>query len=142
MCIRDSRKLRFSLGRVEAKSKPAPPSAEPPAFDWQPQVDAIARTTRLPVLILYAPRVPSVVGGKVVKDDWQAEEFARFQEAAASRGLTVIDVRDELRTSVEAGRWPHGFHNGQFGVGHLNAIGYQIVAQSLVDGVNKAVSKK
>ena len=51
--------------------------------------------------------------------------------------MIVVDARDELRSSVASdGRWPHGFHNGRIGSGHLNQVGNQVLAARLVEGLS------
>ncbi|NND99773.1 MAG: hypothetical protein HKN47_20835 [Pirellulaceae bacterium] len=133
------RTLRFSLGRAKPprKESPAPPPM-PNSIDWEPAVNAIAATAKRPVLLLYAPRHPNIFYGRVITQDPQSSEFERLKRTALAHGLLVEDTREALATSVQSGEWPHGFHNGQIGVGHLNATGYQVVAQALVDAVTQA----
>jgi hypothetical protein len=50
--------------------------------------------------------------------------------------LIVIDTREQLRRSAQQGRWPHGFHNGYIGQGHLNAVGNSLVAAHLIRSIS------
>lgn len=124
------RRLRFSLGPVAEPR--AAETSPPPAFDWRAIMESIRRQTDKPVIILYAPPVPRVIGHRVIttapfRDQWET------MEAEAERvGITVIDLRRGLLESAEAGMFPHGYHNGRIGAGHLNADGYRVIAGALV----------
>lgn len=125
------RTLRFSLGPVSAPGHP-PPSDFEHHFDWSASFRAIATATNRPVLILYAPRVPQIMDGKVEFDDPEADEFVAMRESARSAGFFVADASESLRKSARLRAWPHGFHNGRIGSGHLNEIGNRIVASYLI----------
>ena len=109
--------------------------------DWEPCVKAIAESTNRPTFLIYAPVLPSIVDGYPVSIDTNAIEFERLKRSALERGVGVVDLRDDFLKSVSQGRWPHGFHNGQFGVGHLNVAGNQIVANAIVNAVKKEFTK-
>jgi len=131
------RRLRFGVGPIGQTSVVAAASAAP--IDWLPSLRAIAESTDRPLVLLYAPKVPHIVDGQVVRTDPDADAFAEMKSAAESIGMTVIDARPALRQSAESGHWPHGFHNGQIGAGHLNPRGYAVIASLLVDAVEQAV---
>ena len=73
-------------------------------------------------------------------DDPSEEDFAAMREVAGRAPLRVVDARPELRRAALGGRWPHGFHNGQIGSGHLNAVGNHIVASHLVAAAEESVT--
>lgn len=101
---------------------------------WLNALAAIRNATELPVVLLYAPLAPHVIDGKIRWQDPTADQFLLLKSAAESLGMSVVDARDELRNSVTAGgRWPHGFHNGHIGSGHLNQVGNQILAAKLIE---------
>ena len=101
---------------------------------WLNALAAIRNATELPVVLLYAPLAPHVIDGKIRWQDPTADQFLLLKSAAESLGMSVVDARDELRNSVIAGgRWPHGFHNGHIGSGHLNQVGNQILAAKLIE---------
>ena len=66
----------------------------------------------------------------------------RVKAAANEVGVQVIDVRRELREAAIAGNWPHGFHNGVIGSGHLNAAGNKIAASGLVNATRAAIEQE
>ena len=141
------RRLRFAVGPVSdvsyprAKNSPTESSensGDSPSRDdfakWSRALTVIRNATQLPVVLLYAPLSPQIVDGKVNWQDPTADQFLLLQQAATELGVSVVDARDELRDSVESdGRWPHGFHNGRIGAGHLNRTGNQVLAARLVE---------
>jgi hypothetical protein len=124
------RRLRFSVGPVLPVVFRA---VDPPkSTDWDRVLQSIQQATDQPVIIFYAPQLPSVVGNRVVAVDGDQESFARLQLGASSDQFRVVDLRARLRNSAEQGNWAHGFHNGRIGSGHLNRCGNQIVADAIV----------
>ena len=104
---------------------------------WLNALTAIRNATELPVVLLYAPLAPQIVDGKVHWQDPTADQFLLLQQAAKKLGMSVVDARDELRDTVSSdGRWPHGFHNGRIGSGHLNQVGNQVLAATLVEALS------
>ncbi len=144
------RRLRFTVGPVnnassalvtnrqaeKSKQSGAPLSRDDSAL-WLNALTAIRNATELPVVLLYAPLSPQIVDGKIRWQDPTADQFLLLQEAAKELGVSMVDARDELRDSVASdGRWPHGFHNGRIGSGHLNQVGNQVLAARLVEGLS------
>jgi hypothetical protein len=141
------RRLRFSIGPVaadgvDAAQVTAQVGPQPPAgVDWTEPVDKLRQASQLPILVLYAPVSPQIVGGNVIDHDPHDLEFRALRVAAERAGLHVADTRNALRRSARDGQWPHGFDNGQIGAGHLNAIGNQIVATELVAAAEQAAEQ-
>ena len=133
------RKLRFSIGPVESPSIDAGPSEVAPESEvdrgakWRSPLAAIRSATERPITLLYAPLVPQIVSGDVRWTDPEDADYQAVREQALQLGLKMVDARSSMRQSAEAGRWPHGFHNGQIGVGHLNRFGNQRLASEVVD---------
>ena len=126
------RKLRFGLGRVSTQTDAPTVEIAKPEMVLEDVMSAFTNATKRPVLVLYAPQLPSIIGGKVITADVNDQGFQKFNEITQGSSINVIDLRDGLVESANNGRWPHGFHNGQFGVGHLNRTGYRIIAQRVV----------
>ena len=132
------RRLRFSIGPVPG----APGGSELDSTSrqpWRPALDAIAAATERPVIILYAPIVPQIVQGKLITSDPQGDDFEAVRYAAEQAGVRIVDLRERFRSSMQHDRWPHGFHNGQIGSGHLNSVGNAIVAEALSDATSDVV---
>ena len=98
---------------------------------WAPKLQQVREATSLPIVIAYAPMSPSITDGVVCWSDPHAEQFRQISMVAARIGIEIVDTSFSLKASAQAGQWPHGFHNGQIGSGHLNAIGYQVIAKEL-----------
>lgn len=130
------RRLRFGIGPIAETPVAVESAAE--AIDWLPPLRALRDSTDRPIVLLYAPKVPQIVEGRIVRTDPDSESFAVMQSKAESIGIVVVDARTELQQSAESGHWPHGFHNGQIGAGHLNPRGYAVIASLLVDAVEQA----
>ena len=94
----------------------------------------IRNATDLPVVLLYAPLAPHIVAGEIQWKDPTAGQFLLLKAAAGELGISLLDARAELRDSVESnGQWPHGFHHGRIGSGHLNEVGNRILADKLIE---------
>lgn len=137
------RRLRFGLGPVHQEPAVASGIRSRNAAEltgvgepsltavWTRAVTAVANQAEAPVVLMYAPVLPRIVAGKVVWDDVDDDEVQILFSVAEAAGMTVVDVRAEFRQSATAGAWTHGYHNGQFGAGHLNETGNAIVARRL-----------
>ncbi|MGI9472201.1 MAG: hypothetical protein ACR2NZ_11740 [Rubripirellula sp.] len=142
------RQLRFGLGPVaseqamptgvssELAAAPGLKSETESVVNWHTPLSAIRAASELPITLLYAPLAPHIIDGRVRWEDPQADEFQAMQSAASELGFDVVDARQAMRDSAQLrGQWPHGFHNGQFGVGHLNRVGNTVLAAELVDAL-------
>ena len=131
------RRLRFTPGpqRRETGARGQPEIA----FDWPAIMARVRAATVLPIVILYAPQVPAVVHGRVVTEPPHANQVQVMKSAAAASDLHLVDLRERLLRSGIGGTFPHGFHNGQIGVGHLNADGYRILAGAMVEALNQRI---
>lgn len=134
------RALRFSIGPVknvflpDLRSEKGIEQSEGNAT-WADVIEAVRSAAGKPVVIVYVPRSPHISAGKIVLHDGQDEQFQAMERAAIAAGLMVIDTRDALGDAAREGNWPHGFHNGQIGDGHLNSVGYQVIAKKIANAV-------
>ncbi|MFG0288423.1 MAG: hypothetical protein ACF8CQ_09615, partial [Rhodopirellula sp. JB044] len=132
------RRLRFAPGRVsdDDASGSAEPNATTTRSDELFIAEDIARQIRnatdRPVTIVYAPLVPVVMGDTVVRDDERSAEFELLAKALADLDIAIVDCRRDLVAASQQERFPHGFHNGKIGSGHLNATGYRTIADAIV----------
>ncbi len=129
------RQLRFSVGPLKVV-KPEPLIMQQEVdWDavWQRTMQAVRAVSERPIVILYAPISPHISAGKIVLHDPQVEQFQEMERAADAAGLLVVDASDALGDAARDGRWPFGFHNGQIGSGHLNAVGYELIAEQVAD---------
>lgn len=128
------RKLRFAVGPVQP---PEPPLPDPPlgVDQWRSMLARLQQRAGRPVLIVYAPQIPAIVGGRVVTEDPHDAGFENLLAASADSPVRVIDVRPDLIAAADEGAFPHGFHNGRPGVGHLNERGNRIVAEAICTGL-------
>ena len=132
------RRWRFAPGPVRQVTDGGTPAdgvatAKSDPFDWPAIMGGIRHHTSLPVIVLYAPPAPLIVDGRLVETAPHEEQWPAMRDAAAAAGVTLVDLREPLRRSAARGVFPHGFHNGQIGVGHLNHAGTRIVACGLAD---------
>ena len=105
----------------------------PSPIDWNSVLQSIKQTSSQPIIILYAPQLPRVMANQIVTKDSDYESFSRLQIAANFEQIQVIDLRERLRESAQRNDWPHGFHNGRIGSGHLNVTGNRIVADAICE---------
>ncbi len=106
--------------------------------DWNLVMRTIAESTDRPVHIIYAPKiVPSHKNtADVVFGEPDVEAIESIRSIAHHNQVSLTDIRESLRSSAMKNRWPHGFHNGRIGEGHLNETGYQIIALDLVRAID------
>ncbi len=136
------RRWRFSVGPV-ARPVPDPvalkprgvPAARASRATWMRVMGTVRRTSDRPIIIAYAPKSPQISGGNIELTDPWNEPFQTMERAAVAQALVVVDVSDALGDAARAGRWPHGFDNGQIGSGHLNAVGYQMIAAQVCPAI-------
>lgn len=100
-------------------------------------LNRLAALTDRPCHFLYAPKTPRLIDGKIVTTDEEAGLFDQVKDEIERHRWSIIDLRPTMNDSVQSGSWPRGFHNGQFGVGHYNAVGNRLIAESLVDTVRR-----
>lgn len=130
----ERRQLRFGLG-PKGDQRPERQKESAGADDVSSPGEQLRRLsdhTRLPCLFVYAPLWPSIVEGRVVVADPDADAFERFASDCSRLGFDVIDLRPLLTAAAERGDWPRGFHNGQIGQGHYNATGNRLIAERLL----------
>lgn len=134
------RRLRFGLGPVESvvpfvdAAAPGQAMDERAAF-WRQQLEAIRSASKLPILILFAPVAPQIIDGNIVVEIPAQREWDFVAGIARQYDIRVARADTQLSDSANAGRWPHGFHNGQIGSGHLNRYGNAAVASVLVEQI-------
>jgi lysophospholipase L1-like esterase len=142
------RRLRFSVGPVIAQApvghgvsndRGKNRGKKGREVDWGRLVQAIGAATDHPVILVYAPNAPRVTAGRIRIRDSSSEMFDRARLAAESQGLPVVALEGRFAQSALGNRWPHGFQNGQIGSGHLNAVGYQLIAEELVPAVIRVI---
>jgi hypothetical protein len=126
-------------GRQRESSATIDRSDDPHRLLWQSELDAIRAASSLPILILYAPVSPQIVDGRIVVETEDPADLIAMKSAADRAGLLVADAQGQLRRSASEGSWPHGFHNGYIGSGHLNRTGNAVVAAVLVKQVFQAL---
>ncbi|MCC9658863.1 hypothetical protein [Rhodopirellula halodulae] len=131
------RSLRFQVGPVNSDTDLTHQMNE--AVDSLEQRSNFVETlTRIreasdrDVTLVYAPRSPVVFAGGLRWHDPDATSFTMIRETCEDLGIDVIDCRQAFREMVQRGVFPHGFHNGEIGNGHLNEDGYRVIAEQLI----------
>src|SRR6056297_750801 len=130
------RRLRWTIG-PERRPGSAPP-APPRPVDWDAVMNRLQDVATVPILLVHAPRLPEIVGGRVVERPARPDVIADMKKAAERAGIASIDAGPVLIEAGRSGRWPHGFHNGQIGVGHLNRVGYERIAAEIARWIRRA----
>ncbi|KLU03713.1 putative signal peptide and transmembrane protein [Rhodopirellula islandica] len=129
------RRLRFGLGPIRCLEEPTRITLEDQvdraaAERWIPDsLVSLRDATTKPLWIVYAPRCPVVMDGRLRWEDPDDLLWGIVQQHAAEQSIQVIDCRPAFRESVRRGVFPHGFQNGRIGNGHLNPVGYRLIAR-------------
>jgi lysophospholipase L1-like esterase len=129
------RRWRFSLGPVVKPEPAVAVAAFASRAKWTRVMQTVRSTSDRPIIIAYAPRSPKISAGNIDLTDPWGEQFQTMERAAANAAVGVVDTSDALGDAAREGRWPHGFDNGQIGSGHLNAIGYRVIAEQICPAI-------
>jgi lysophospholipase L1-like esterase len=134
------RSLRFRIGPVEQPSAAIQATTHPiddqwSSANWTGAIERLQSSGDRPMVILYAPPSPYILAGHAFFQDPAVEQFAIVSEICQRLGVRLVSAQQAFVDAAHAGRWPHGFHNGQIGVGHLNADGYAILAKIIWDAI-------
>lgn len=125
------RKLRFGVGPIVDNEPIETDQSSNRFIDWNRSLADIRQQTNHNVVLVYAPQLPSVIGDKVRFDDDDDRSFQEMQSLAPEHGIQVVDMRPRFREAARDGNWPHGFHNGRIGSGHLNPTGNRLIAEEV-----------
>jgi len=103
---------------------------------WNFAVQSLSRRTSVPVVFLYAPRVPYIDSGQIIRDHPARDHALRFAEICRHNGSDFIDLTDRFVAFYdETGQFPIGFANSQYGKGHYNKYGHRLIAEEVCDYV-------
>ena len=133
------RSLRFGLGPVDSASPASKHSPEAEATlgserlaRWNDSISSIRQSTGKPIWIFNAPVAPQIIDGRIVQTTQSHLDLDAMQNAASTHQIFYLSARADFAHAVGEGCWPHGFHNGRIGSGHLNAEGNRILAERLI----------
>lgn len=138
------RKLRFQLGPVSKRSQDFVGESSGGAAAntrFSRAVELLDSSATKPVVLVYAPMVPHISGGKAKWGDSSQAGFEVLHGLADEAGFYVLDLREDFRDAARSGSWCHGFHNGQIGSGHLNHHGNSLIAKRVTELVAKVVGE-
>ena len=132
-----SGRLRFGLGRVEVSRpdpKPAAKDEAPPLAAWSFALKALKDRAARPLVIVYAPRLPTLLAGQVISGQEKSPLVDLFAAQCRQAGLGFLDLESVfVRSFEETGLFPCGFNNGRPGAGHFNAHGQRLIAEAICD---------
>jgi hypothetical protein len=142
------RGLRFQIGPLKNASHLAAPSSGDTRRTQnalqnrlESSCQAIRHATTRPVVLLFAPLEPVIMGGEIRIDDQHPLAVEALRVATENAGIHFVDLRATMREAADRGQWPRGFQNGQFGVGHYNQLGNRLIAEALVDAIESLTLK-
>jgi hypothetical protein len=127
------RPLRFRIGPVdEQEGAGAEAGATTDAERLiRRQLQRLREQTRRHCVFVFAPPWPAVIDGAIAVSPADARLFDVFDQTCAELRFDTVDLRSTFAASVRHGDWPTGFHNGQYGQGHLNALGNRLIAREV-----------
>ncbi|MEQ9642812.1 MAG: hypothetical protein RIM84_22510 [Alphaproteobacteria bacterium] len=101
---------------------------------WRWVLPALRARTALPVVLVYAPRVPRLAGGRLLTDDPHAPWVAALREVAAANGIGIVDMRERFRRFYASERrFPRGYATSRPDAGHINAAGMSLIAEAIAE---------
>ncbi|MBW2619228.1 MAG: hypothetical protein JRC92_10170 [Deltaproteobacteria bacterium] len=132
-----TRGLRFGLGRAEAGRPDPEPAAKdeaPPIAAWSFALKALKDRAERPLVIVYAPGLPTLKGGRLVRGEEVRPLVDLFAAQCRQADLGFLDLAPVfVRSFEETGLFPCGFNNGRPGAGHFNAHGQRLIAEAICD---------
>ncbi|QDT55424.1 hypothetical protein Pan44_34670 [Caulifigura coniformis] len=136
------RSLRFSLGPAPValaaeKSRPKP---EDLVDSWRFLIREFRRQTDRPVTFVYAPNVPLIEAGQLIREHGEEEYVQRFAKVCHEERTAFIDMTPRFLAFYEkTGRFPCGFANSQVSKGHWNSDGHRLVAEAIAGDCERLV---
>lgn len=89
------------------------------------------------LILLYQPTGQLQKDGSV-KFESDPEAIAMMTQKCQDHGFTFVDMTEPFTQLYETShKLPHGFVTGEIGVGHLNADGHAVMAQTLADTITR-----
>lgn len=142
---RGKRKLGQAFSDLRFRPGPVARSEEGPAVvgkaapgDFKFIVTALRESTEKPILVLYAPAVPSMEDGEIVVEEPDVDLVSACSAALAEAGIRMVNLGPQLEESYEEGRgFARGFANTYPGQGHLNEQGHRLVGEAIVREILK-----
>ncbi|MEM6776338.1 MAG: hypothetical protein AAF670_01705 [Planctomycetota bacterium] len=137
------RRLRFSFGPVaslghEASTLSLASTSQLDDVDSDAghgTIDAglrrLVRSADRPIFIVHAANRPLVMGNQIHVDDGDPESSRTTADQCRVLDIGWLDVGSDLVAAWQSdGVMAFGFHHGRLGSGHLNANGYEVIAES------------
>ena len=132
-----TRQLRFGWGPMDSAANDSNENSIMDPDDIVSVIQRLRQASSLPIWIAYAPERPQLFYDRILLDDPQAAAVQELEIACQSRGIVFIDVRQPLiDVAQEDATFPHGFHHGRIGSGHLNATGYRVLSKTIAARVD------
>lgn len=129
----ERRKFRFGIGPIDSIEPVGDVATAKP--DYETAIARLRQSTSKPITIVYAPRVPYVMGGVLYTNDPMDADASMIRSIAERFEIDWIDCRPAFSNAVAQGVFPHGFANGRIGNGHLNAVGYRLIANAVQEAM-------
>lgn len=125
------RRLRFALGPTSSVSEAEALKAATFQSDvaWSIPAQRLRNTTKLPIVIAYAPHV------RLTDELAGSSNDQPLRSELEKQQIAFIDCRERFRRSMQSGIQPFGFQNGRFGAGHLNRHGYRLIAEAVSSAI-------
>ncbi len=97
-------------------------------------VKKMKRQTKLPVIMLYCPRIPRLKNGSFDFSDPLEEVVRQLSIICRSEGISFIDMTGAfIEYHEKTGLLHRGFSNSMPGKGHFNPAGHRLVAEALFE---------
>lgn len=123
---------RGGISTITGQEPALDQSAYDKFFDY---LEAIQNEYGTKIIILYHPRDYVInVDGTVSFND--SSYLRAFSQGAKEHSVSFVDMTENFKALYnEEHKLPHGFANGEVGVGHLNAVGHRRSAQALYEEI-------
>jgi len=125
--------IRFGPGTASSPNQDnLNPILAPPLQEWAFALEQFKQVTKLPVIFLYSPAIPTLEHGRIVTQDPYHDWALQFELLCYKFHFGFINVTDNNNKYFqEYGKFPRGFHNGKLAKGHSNKAAYSIMAHAL-----------
>ncbi len=115
------------------------PSLSPDMKRAVPWLFAEFKKLELPLVVLYFPGLDYALDGCHRQ---RTDVGELYHQSADQLGIPIVDVGDDFCARFLATHEPsNGFNNGHAGVGHLNLVGHQIIADRAAPVIHRTLEE-
>jgi hypothetical protein len=105
---------------------------------WDFLLSRLRAQTKVPIIVVYCPKVPDIRRGKISFDDKHKDLMDAFGAACRSHRIGFVNTEESFVDYFRSTqRFPRGFPNSRLAEGHLNAEGHRLLSARIFQYINQ-----